>query len=724
MINETMTIDSLLRKIKKNSPQADIKKIREAYNFALKGHGDQLRKTGEAYIQHPLYVANFLAQFNFNTATFIAALLHDIAEDTSTKLETVEKIFGSEVVLLVRGLTKLKKIKGSLSDASLQDYSAENLRKMFLATAADIRVVLIKLADRLHNIQTLTGLSPTKRKRIAQETIEIYAPLANRLGMGELKGQLEDYAFPFLYPQAYQRTKELYEQEIEKKKKYVEKIKRQVASKLTGAKIKQADIHGRAKHLFSLYKKLRKHDFDINKIYDLVAIRIITKTVPDCYKVLGIIHKNWKPLLGRIKDYIAVPKANGYQSLHTSTISPDGEIVEFQIRTFKMHKEAEYGIAAHWNYAENEKSRAGTKAPAEKIKWVNQLVKWQQEITSKAPGEKYLESLKIDIFKDRIFVFTPQGQIHDLPEEASPIDFAYHIHTDIGNHCRAVKVNDKLTALDSKLKNGDRVEIITDDKTTPSRDWLDFAKTSLAQSKIKRWFKNLNRQDNVESGKKLLNNQLLQIKDKSIDSIPKNKIEAALRKYNVSSREDLYVQIAQGDLAVNAVIKFLYREQDFVRPVPTNKLSLFGKAASRPIAIIQGESGLLTFLAKCCQPTINDPIKAYITRSRGARIHKADCPEIKKKKRGRVANANWKEKYLGRVRIEMEMTDRVGLLKDIMQVISRKNINVIDSHTKVNVRAGTTNITATLEIKNIDQLFTLLNEIKKVKGVRRVRRRN
>ncbi|MBU1178433.1 RelA/SpoT family protein, partial [Patescibacteria group bacterium] len=583
-----MTIDSLLRKIKRNSPQADTKKIREAYNFAQKRHAGQLRKTGEAYIQHPLYVAGFLAQFNFNTATFIAALLHDIAEDTSTKLETIEDRFGTETVQLVRGLTKLKKIKGSLSDASLQDYSAENLRKFFLATAADIRVVLIKLADRLHNIKTITGHSPTKRKRIARETVEIYAPLANRLGMGEVKGQLEDYAFPFLYPQAYQRTKELYEQEIEKKKRYVEKVKKQVADKLNENQIKDFDIHGRAKHLYSLYKKLSKHDFDINKIYDLVALRIIVQSVPDCYRVLGIIHNNWKPLLGRIKDYIAVPKTNGYQSLHTSTISPEGEIVEFQIRTAQMHEEAEYGVAAHWHYTENEKPSGGSKAPGNKIKWVSQLVKWQQEVVSKVPSAKYLESLKIDIFKDRIFVFTPQGQIHDLPEGSSPIDFAYYIHTDIGNHCRAAKANDKLISLDSELQNGDRVEIITDDKTTPSRDWLDFAKTSLAQNKVKRWFKNLDRQYNIDSGKKILNGQLLQIKNKNIDSLPKNKITAALKKYNANTTEDLFVKIAEGDLDAKNVTKFLYRENDLIRPTHTNKFSIFGHANKKPIAIVQG----------------------------------------------------------------------------------------------------------------------------------------
>ncbi|MFH2105110.1 MAG: bifunctional (p)ppGpp synthetase/guanosine-3',5'-bis(diphosphate) 3'-pyrophosphohydrolase [Parcubacteria group bacterium] len=719
-----MTIDSLLRKIKKNSPQADTTKIREAYNFALKRHGKQLRKTGEAYIQHPLYVAGFLAQFNFNTATFIAALLHDVAEDTSTKLETIEEKFGSEVVLLVRGLTKLKKIKGQLSDASLQDYSAENLRKMFLATAADIRVVLIKLADRLHNIQTITGHSPTKRKQIAQETIEIYAPLANRLGMGELKGQLEDYAFPFLYPRAYQKTKDLYEQEIIKKKKYVEKIKRQVANKLATEGMGEVDIHGRAKYLYSLYKKLRRHDYNINEIYDLVAIRIIVQTVPDCYKVLGIIHKNWKPLLGRIKDYIAVPKANGYQSLHTSTIGPDGEVIEFQIRTTKMHEEAEYGIASHWHYSEKEKPRTGSKAPADVIKWVNQLVKWQQEITTKVPGETYLESLKIDIFKDRIFVFTPQGQVHDLPEGASPIDFAYHIHTDIGNHCRAAKINGKLTSLDSELKNGDRVEIVTANKTTPSLDWLDFVKTSLAQNKIKHWFKNLDRQQNIELGKRLLNSRMLQLKNKNIENLPHHKIDATLKKYNANTIEDLFVKIAEGDLRTVNVIKYIYREQDLLHTRPASKFSIFNQAGRKPIARVQGESGLLTFYAKCCHPTINDPIKAHITRSRGARIHKANCPELKKKKRGRVVNASWKEKYLGQVKIEVEMADRVGLLKDVIQTVSQKDVNIIDSRTRVNVRTGTTIITVIMEIKNIDQLFTLLHEIRKIKGVKRVRRRN
>ena len=719
-----MTIESLLRKIKKNSPQADPKKIRAAYNFAKERHEGQYRKTGEEFIKHPLFVADFLANFNFNTATFVAALLHDIAEDTKTNLKTIEKQFGKEAVTLVKGLTKLKKIKGQLSSGSLENYSAENLRKMFLAMASDIRVVLIKLADRLHNIKTLAGHKPSNRRRIAKETIEIYAPLANRLGMGEVKGQLEDYAFPFIYPNEYQETKKLYTEMIEKKGVYIKNIQRQVTKKLKKADIEIIGVHGRTKHLYSLYKKLAKRDQDINNIYDLIAIRIIVKNIPDCYKTLGIIHENWKPLIGRIKDYIALPKTNGYRSLHTSTISKNGEIIEFQIRTPEMHEEAEFGIAAHWHYSEKEKPKGGLKTPRDKIRWVKQLAQWQKDVTAKIPSGKFMESLKIDIFKDRIFAITPQGRIYDLPEGASPVDFAYHVHTDIGNHCRAAKVNEKLVSLDYKLANGDRVEIIKDTKATPSRDWLNFTKTTVARNKIKNWFKKLNRDKNIELGRKLLDDKLVRLKKKKIANIPKSKLEEILEKYNATSLENLLVTIVLGDLEVNNVIKSLYKQEDFITP-KKKKFALFGKLAGERRAVIEGEEGFLTNIAKCCNPSLADKIKAHITRSRGASIHKANCPELKKPTKGRIVSANWEEKsQLGHLKIEIESINKIGILKNIAAAIAKAEANIIDVKIKQNPRENTTCEYFTLEVKNIDQLFDLFSQIRKIDGIIDIKRRN
>jgi len=722
-LKKQMTFESLLRKIKKNSPQADPKKIREAYNFAKERHKGQYRKTGEEFIKHPILVADFLANFNFNTATFVAALLHDIAEDTKTNLKTIENKFGKEVVVLVKGLTKLKKLKSSLSGQSLEDYSAENLRKMFLAMATDIRVVLIKLADRLHNVKTLAGHKPSKRKRIAKETIEIYAPLANRLGMGEVKGQLEDYAFPYLYPSEYQETKKLYTEKIATKETSIKKIQKQVAKKLKEENVTLLDIHGRTKHLYSLYKKMIKRDDDINKIYDLVAIRIIVKDISDCYKVLGIIHKNWRPLIGRIKDYIALPKANGYRSLHTSTISKKGEIIEFQIRTAQMHEEAEYGIAAHWNYSEKEKPKDGDKASVKQINWIKQLAKWQQDVTAKIPSSKFLESLKIDIFKDRIFAFTPKGQVHDLPEGASPVDFAYHVHTDIGNHCRAARVNDKLVSLDYILENGDRVEIIKDKKAIPNRDWLDFVKTNLARNKIKNWFKRLDRDENIELGQRLLNDKLVQLKKRKIENIPKNQLKELLKKYNVTNLEGLFIQIALDDLKTNNVIKSLYKQKDLITP-KKKRFALFSKPTGKQRATVAGEKGFLTNIAKCCNPSLENTIKAHITRSRGASIHRANCPELAKQTKGRIVKSSWEEKTkMGHLKIEVEAIDRVGALKDLTITIAQAKANITNIKIKSNPKKNTTSMLFTLEIKNIDQIFDLFSQIRKIEGIVDVRRK-
>jgi len=464
--------------IVKNQPGADISVINDAYEFAAIAHAGQKRLSNDDYIQHALETAKRLAELKMDLPTIAAALLHDVPEDTNYTLNDIKKKFGKEIAQLVEGITKL----GTLKYRGLERY-AENLRKMFLAMTEDIRTIIIKFADRLHNLETLEYLRPDKRKRIALETLEIYAPIAHRLGMGEIKGQLEDLSFPYAYPKEYEWIKNLSENKLKIEKKYIEKIKKVIQKELIENGVAVISIHGRIKHIYSLYKKLLEKDKNINKVYDLIAVRVITNNVADCYRVLGIIHKKWPPLKGRIKDYIAQPKPNGYQSIHTTVFAENGKIVEFQIRDKEMHELAEYGIAAHWHYKEiGEK-----KSNKEKTDWLKQLMVIQQKI---ADNSEYLSKIKLDVFQSRIFVFTPDGDVIDLPEKATPVDFAYHIHTDIGNKCIGAIVNENMVPLDSELKSGDVVEIlINKNRSKPNEDWLNFAKTNVARERIKQSLK-------------------------------------------------------------------------------------------------------------------------------------------------------------------------------------------------------------------------------------------
>ena len=476
---------TFLKKILELKPEADIKLIRDAYDFAAEAHTGQKRLSGEDYLIHPIQTAIILAELKLDSETIAAGLLHDVVDDTPITNNEIKNKFGKDIARLVEGITKLGKIKYRGLERQV-----ENLRKMFLAMAEDIRVVLIKLADRLHNMQTLDALPPEKQKRIALETLEIYAPLAHRLGLGELKGQLEDLAFPYVHPQAHQWLLDQIKDKYQEREKYLEIIKPIIKRELIRENIKSPEVHSRAKHYYSLYKKLQRNDMDLNKIYDLVALRVVVPDLEQSYAALGIIHKLWRPLPGRIKDYIALPKPNGYRSLHTTVFCEKGKITEFQIRTPEMHEMNEYGIAAHWFYAE-QKSKPVFATYQKKnpqiveLAWVKQLREWQKDILS--PHE-FLESLKIDFFKDRIFVFTPQGDIIDLPESATPIDFAYHIHTDLGHQCVSAKADNKLIALNDPLKNGQIVEIITQKQKGPNQRWLEFVKTNLAKGRIKSWF--------------------------------------------------------------------------------------------------------------------------------------------------------------------------------------------------------------------------------------------
>ncbi len=581
--------NELIQKIASSYPEKDI--ILKAFDFAQKAHAGQKRFSGEDYIIHPLKVAETLANLNLDQKTIMAALLHDVVDDTETPLEKIEEEFGKEVATLVEGVSKLGKIRYPKEPLEIQpiekqvkkpiDVQAENLRRVFFAMANDLRVILIKLADRLHNMETLNHVPEEKQKRLALETLEIFAPLANRLGMGEIKGDLEDLAFSYLYPKEYKWLMDNVKERYEKRKKYLEKIKPSLKKFLGKEGIVPISIQSRPKSYFSLYQKLLRYDMDFERIYDLVALRIIVKDVKECYAVLGVIHKHWRPLPGRIKDYIAFPKPNGYQSLHTTVFCEGGKITEIQIRTPKIHREAEYGICAHWA----QKEKITPLQQKKKFAWVKELNGWQKEVSK---SKEFLEGLKFDFFKNRIFVFTPKGDVVDLPEGATPVDFAYRVHTEIGNHCAGAKVNGKIVSVSSLLKNGDVVEILIGKNKKPSRDWLKFTKTNLARSHIKKEFE---------------------------------------RGFFGNLTESI---------SPKRIVKKIFRVKKAPVAAPT--------ASPSKIVVVGGEIGISFSLAKCCKPLPGDEIKAYITKNKGASIHKISCENFKRSEKKwpeKVTKAEW-----------------------------------------------------------------------------------
>ncbi|MFA5742908.1 MAG: RelA/SpoT family protein [Candidatus Paceibacterota bacterium] len=582
-----MDIESLLNKIRAYNSEANLEVVRRAYHYALKAHQGQKRASGEDYIIHPFLVANLLAELKLSSTTIAAGLLHDVADDTECKLPAIKKEFGPEIAFLVDGVSKLGKIKYRGAERQV-----ENLRKLFLAMAKDIRVALIKFCDRIHNLETLGYLPLEKRHRIALESADIYAPLANRLGVGVIKTKLEDLAFPYIFPNEYKEMMAKVKDEYGERIKYLERIKPIVERELKKESIDPIKINCRAKGYLSLYKKLKKYDNDLEKVYDLVALRIIVNNIEDCYKVLGAIHKLWHPIPDKIKDYIALPKPNGYRSLHTTVICLDGKITEFQIRTAQMHSEAEFGIAAHWYYSEQKGLKAYIKRkisppPEKEIRWIKQLKDWLEKSKGLAP-EQYLESLKIDFLSNRIFVFTPRGDVIDLPEKATPIDFAYAIHGEVGNRCIGAKVNGKMSALSSPLENGDVVEITTDKNKKPSEDWLRIVKTNFAKTQIRKFLKK---------------NSLLPLDD--AETKESSLIERLLPK-----------------------IKFPAKP-----------------AASQKKLLIGGQPDLLFKIAKCCSPQPGDETSAYLTKYEGISVHKSSCPNLKKlrsKSPGKIFKSEWK----------------------------------------------------------------------------------
>lgn len=714
----TMTdLQNKIEEIKSLYPQKrDKSLIQQAYDVAQSAHAKQKRESGEPYITHPLEVANILAKINMDTTTIAAALLHDVVDDTPITIEKIKKDFGEEIAFLVEGVSKL----GKLKYRGLQRH-AENLRKMLIAMAQDVRVILIKFADRIHNMETLDALPKQKKHRIALETLEIYAPIASRLGVNEFGKQLEDLAFPYIYPEQYEYVKTESNYRFAEAEKYLKKLAPRIKKELAKGEVNPKKIEMRAKHYYSLWKKLEKYNYNWSKINDLIAVRIIVNSVEDCYKTLGIIHALWKPLPGRIKDYIALPKQNGYQSLHTTVFCINGRQTEFQIRTSEMHENAEYGITSHWRYKnKNDSTNKYTKKKLDKtFDWVEQLQEWKKDTSD---TEELLDNLKIDVFSDRIFVFSPNGDVVDLPKGATPVDFAYTIHSDIGDKCSGALINGKMMAISSELNSGDVVEIITNKNKTPSQSWLTFVKTRSAKGHIKRWFREQTKDEVKEIGLRLINNELKSLEGKLWSQIEKKLQEKTIQKFNFNKENDLFESIGRGDISINRVIQILIESPKKEKVVKSTK-----KESHETTIKIAGIGGLKTHIAQCCKPKIPETIAAYITVDRGASIHKINCKNLRKiEKTDKILPAYWSsEENSMIIKLRIEFIDRVGLLQDISKKIASLQINIISLNANVEKSKASENIIddMELEIKDIQQLKNLIEKINTIDGVIQVTRR-
>lgn len=726
----TVTIQDVIDAVLSYHPKADVDLIRRAYDLANAAHSGQKRASGEEYIIHPLCVAKILTELQIDATTIAAALLHDVVEDTTYTEEQMEEVFGKEVSLLIDGVTKLGRIKFR----SKEQQQSENYRKLFLAMAKDIRVIIIKLADRLHNMRTLKFVKQEKQYRIALETIEIYAPLANRLGISNIKWELEDLCLRYLEPEEYYNLVEKVSQKRQERQRFIEDSILQIHTKLIRSSIK-AEISGRAKHFYSIWRKMKRDNKDISEIYDLSAVRILVHNVKDCYAALGVIHTMWKPLPGRFKDYIAMPKSNGYQSLHT-TVMTRGYPLEIQIRTFAMHRVSEYGVAAHWKYKERGRSVGAGDTYDKKLSWLRQMLNLQQDLHD--PGE-YVEALKMDIFSDEVFVFTPRGDVIDLPKGAVPIDFAYRIHTDVGHHCVGAKVNGKIVPLEYKLKNGDLVSIITNKNNDgPSRDWLNIVAAADTRSKIRSWFKKARREENIVRGHELLQQEAKKLGYDPKDLLREEWLNSVCLRFNINNDADLLASIGYGGVAVTGVIaKLIEHHKKAIKeqtpPDISEMLEKFKtpqnskkKGKSSHGVLVEGEGGMLVRLARCCNPIPGDPITGYITKGRGVSVHRADCPNvvITDGDHTRVIEVSWDvgldKSYI--VEINITCNDATGVLTQILAVPAEMRVNVTSVNAKANRTNKTSEVVLGLEIRNVTQVSRIMTNIRRLKDVYSVSR--
>ena len=700
--------------------------VLKAFELADKAHEGQLRASGEPYIMHPLAVAGILAHLQIDHITLMAALMHDVVEDTSYSKEDLEEMFGSEVAFLVDGVTKLNQFQYETKE----DRQMENYRKMILAMAKDVRVVVIKLGDRLHNMRTLKHMRSDKQKRIAKETLEIFAPLAHRLGIFNVKWELEDLSFRYLEPEKYYDLVDQMKQKRQAREDIVNDTMSQLTKALGEANIK-ADIKGRPKHFYSIYKKMKKDNRDLSQIYDLLAVRVIVDTIPDCYAVLGIAHSLWKPLPYRFKDYISMPKSNMYQSLHTTVIGTMGQPVEIQIRTWEMHRVSEYGVAAHWRYKEGNKN--GDKDFDQKVAWLRQVLEWQD---TSNPTE-LVNALKLDVFSGEVFVFTPKGDVVKLPIGSVPLDFAYRVHTDVGHRCVGAKVNGKIVPLDYTLQNGDIVDIITSKTGHPSLDWLNIVGSSESKSKIRNWFKRENKAENIEKGLEALEKEAKRLNYSWKELITDNRLQQVTKQLKAGTDEEMFAACGYGGIPVSTVLLRLielYKKSKEAEESKRSTEQIIEKLKSQGPkttkngtgVLVKGEAGVMVRMAKCCNPVPGDDIIGYITRGRGVSVHRSDCTSLGHTPEDleRMIEVSWDgssgESF--HVGIDIQAYDRNGLLMEVMAVLSELKITITNINAKVQEDTKTVSINVVVDIRDISQLDFVMTKLRRIREVYTVQR--
>ncbi|VAV84751.1 Guanosine-3',5'-bis(diphosphate) 3'-pyrophosphohydrolase / GTP pyrophosphokinase, (p)ppGpp synthetase II [hydrothermal vent metagenome] len=714
-------LEDILDKVAAYNPTADLEVIKKAYVFSAKVHHGQNRRSGEPYLTHPLEVASLLADLKMDTSVIATGLLHDTVEDTHTTVEKIEELFGEEVAILVDGLTKLSR----LSFDKKQDREAENFRKMILAMSKDMRIVLIKLADRLHNMRTLDAMAPDKQRRIAKETLDIYAPLANRLGIGWIKTELEDLAFKYMEPEKYHWLEALVMKRKDEREIFIDKIKDAVTSKLGEENI-NGEVSGRVKHLYSIYSKMTQQGLEFDDIHDILAFRITVGNDAECYGVLGIVHSMWKPVPGRFKDYIALPKSNGYQSLHSTVVGPGGDRMEFQIRSEQMHRVSEHGVASHWKYKDADAT--GSKHD-KSFAWLRQLIEWQRDVTD---SYEFLETLKVDLFPEDVFIFTPQGEIKVFPVGATPVDLAYNIHTDVGNQCAGAKVNGKLVPLKHVLKNGDIVEVITSPLQTPGKEWLEFVVTSRARGRIRQWIKAEERGKSLELGRDICETGF-----KKYDLNFKSQVEGGellkvvKEELGFEDIDAMLIQVGYGKLSVRQILtKFLPEKKLAAKDAV--KVSMFGKVfgrfkgssrRSKDGVVIKGIEDVMVHFAKCCSPLPGDDIAGFFTDDKGISVHHVTCRNILDIDSDRRIEVKWEKdsKVLRPVQIEVVCKDEKGLLVEMSSAIMAADANILSAQIKTTLdnRAA---CTFEVGVNSTDHLKSIIASLQKVKKVIRVKR--
>ena len=703
-------MDELLQKLKKNFSEAEFQELKAAYDFSAAAHEGQKRQTGEPYFIHPCAVVNILVDLGFDdVSTLVAAFLHDVLEDTPVTSDELEQKFGKEVLELVEGVTKLDKIKF----VSAEDEQAENLRKMFFAMAKDYRVIIIKLADRLHNMRTLDALKPEKQIKIATQSLKIYAPLAGRLGLSFVKCELEDLSMRYLYPDDYYELIEFIKTKSKERQQFIEKICDELKAKLQELGI-EGEVNGRQKHLYGIYKKMLKQGKNIEQIYDISAVRVIVNEVQDCYTVLGAIHTMWMPLPGRFKDYIAMPKPNGYQSLHTTVITKFKETFEIQIRTYEMHRIAEYGIAAHWKYKEG---KTGATKIDDQINWLREVMDTQRESSD---SHEFLENIEGNVFTDEVYVFTPKGKVLNLPVGSTTVDFAYAIHSAVGNKCIGAKVNGKIVPLNTVLNTGDIVEILTTNSGKgPSRDWIKFVKTASARTKIRQYFKKEMKEENIKRGKDMLEREAKRRGYNLSELLSTAGLNYIMNRYTLSSVDDLYASVGFGGLTTNQIIVKLidYFKRDLLSKNPVAEIkttSTTGKSSSGNGVLIRGYDDFLVRLSHCCNPVPGDKIVGYVSRGRGVSVHCVDCPNVKNMEPERLIEAKWddviSQNFLASLKIYCE--NKGGILAAVTTIISNMKISITGAFARSDNDSGTAEITVMLEVKSTDQVEDVIKKLK------------